>query len=225
MSFKAIPVAIHVYNRPCMEPLPGHVPESMPYHNLRPLLGQTAWPPPGQTAWSLQGLSLDVMPHHGNWSLPGLSSEVMPHHGNWSLPGLSSEVMTHHGNWPLPGLTSEVMPHHGNWSLPGHTDEPLQGFSLESTRNHCTGPLMNQGSGSSPCLPFRSFSDQTSWLLSGHAVRPPENRITSDLTKFLLKKDLLLTRFTSFNDRPESLSLWKQSFNVIFLEQEVSSLE
>ena len=39
--------------------------------------------------------------------------------------------------------------------------------------------------------------------------------LSSDFTKFLLKKDLLLTRLTSFNDKPETYASWKNSFKNI----------
>lgn len=55
--------------------------------------------------------------------------------------------------------------------------------------------------------------------------RPPELSITSDFTKFLLKKDLLLSRLTPFNDRPETYAVWKASFQSIMQELQVSYVE
>jgi hypothetical protein len=41
----------------------------------------------------------------------------------------------------------------------------------------------------------------------------------------LLKKDLLLTRFTKFNDSPETFNVWKTSFKSIIKELSVSPFE
>jgi len=49
--------------------------------------------------------------------------------------------------------------------------------------------------------------------------------VVSDLTKFLLKKDLLLSRFQNFDDRPENYSAWKASFKSITEELSVTTLE
>ena len=49
--------------------------------------------------------------------------------------------------------------------------------------------------------------------------------VFADLTKFLLKKDLLLSRFTNFNDQPESYAVWKASFTSIVRELTVSPSE
>lgn len=48
---------------------------------------------------------------------------------------------------------------------------------------------------------------------------------TNEITKFLLKKDLLLSRLSSFNDRPESYAIWKTSFKSIMIELSVSPFE
>lgn len=49
--------------------------------------------------------------------------------------------------------------------------------------------------------------------------------LSSDFTKFLLKKDLLLTRLTSFNDKPETYASWKNSFKNIMEELGVTPVE
>lgn len=38
------------------------------------------------------------------------------------------------------------------------------------------------------------------------------NVMANELTRFLMKKDLLLSRFTVFNDQAESFPVWKSSF-------------
>ena len=54
----------------------------------------------------------------------------------------------------------------------------------------------------------------------------PENQtVVSDLTKFLLKKDLIFSRFSHFTDRPETFASWKASFKNITQELQVSPFE
>ena len=52
--------------------------------------------------------------------------------------------------------------------------------------------------------------------------RKPEIRttdsMTSDLTKFLLKKDLLLSRLQKFNDKADNFAIWKASFKSIMAD-------
>jgi hypothetical protein len=40
----------------------------------------------------------------------------------------------------------------------------------------------------------------------------PSQNVVSDFTRYLLKKDLLLTRLSCFDDRPESYLTWKVRF-------------
>ena len=47
----------------------------------------------------------------------------------------------------------------------------------------------------------------------------------SEFTKFIVKKDLLLSRLTKFNDQPEFYAVWKSSFDSIMLELQVSATE
>ena len=54
---------------------------------------------------------------------------------------------------------------------------------------------------------------------------PTECSITSDFMRFLLKKDLLLSRLTNFNDRPEHYLIWKTSFKSIMIELNVTPFE
>ncbi|XP_076113586.1 uncharacterized protein LOC143081749 [Mytilus galloprovincialis] len=48
---------------------------------------------------------------------------------------------------------------------------------------------------------------------------------TSEITRFLLRKDLLFSRLTSFNDRAESFHTWKASFKNVIDELQVSDSE
>ena len=40
----------------------------------------------------------------------------------------------------------------------------------------------------------------------------PSDFVQTDITRFLLRKDLMLSRLTTFNDRPEKYQTWKASF-------------
>jgi len=57
------------------------------------------------------------------------------------------------------------------------------------------------------------------------AMKQSSSSTTDDLTHFLLKKDLLLTRFMNFNDRPESFASWKFSFRNVISELNLSAFE
>nr|XP_022331795.1 uncharacterized protein LOC111129629 [Crassostrea virginica] len=49
--------------------------------------------------------------------------------------------------------------------------------------------------------------------------------VATDLTQFLLKKDLLLSRFSAFNDRPDTYETWKATFTAIIKELNVTPFE
>lgn len=53
----------------------------------------------------------------------------------------------------------------------------------------------------------------------------PSTSVTSDFTRYLLKKDLLLSRLTNFNDKPEFYPTWKNSFKAIMQELQASPIE
>ena len=50
-------------------------------------------------------------------------------------------------------------------------------------------------------------------------------QIPTEITKFLLKKDLLLSRLTTFNDKPEFYLTWKNTFKAIMQELEATPSE
>jgi hypothetical protein len=49
--------------------------------------------------------------------------------------------------------------------------------------------------------------------------------VATELTQFLSKKDLLLSRFGSFNDQPDSYDMWKAKFTNIIKELDVTPFE
>lgn len=49
--------------------------------------------------------------------------------------------------------------------------------------------------------------------------------VATDITRFLMKKDLLLSRLTPYNDKAEMYAVWKASFKNIIGELSVSALE
>lgn len=53
----------------------------------------------------------------------------------------------------------------------------------------------------------------------------PERLGYSDFTKYLLRKDLLLQRLTTFDDKPETFSMWKASFQSVTKELGVTANE
>ena len=75
------------------------------------------------------------------------------------------------------------------------------------------------------------FSDTSSVRSETHREHRSETHqensgtVVFTLTQFLLKKDLLLSRFVPFSDRPETYIAWKASFTSIVRELNVTSFE
>ena len=53
----------------------------------------------------------------------------------------------------------------------------------------------------------------------------PQNPATSELTKFLLRKDLLFARLTTFSEEPEAYLSWKRTFKQVMDELSVGPAE
>jgi hypothetical protein len=53
----------------------------------------------------------------------------------------------------------------------------------------------------------------------------PDHSASSDFTKYILKKDLLFSRLSAFDDRPENYLTWKVSFKTVMSELNVSRIE
>lgn len=56
------------------------------------------------------------------------------------------------------------------------------------------------------------------------APHPAQNQL-SEFTRFLLMKDLLMSRPKNFSDRPESYSIWKATFQSVMKKRKVSTEE
>ncbi len=68
---------------------------------------------------------------------------------------------------------------------------------------------------------FRSSNHQTvESHLNEHA-----STFMGEMSRFLMKKELVLSRLTKFDDRPESYAIWKASFQTIVKELELSPNE
>lgn len=64
--------------------------------------------------------------------------------------------------------------------------------------------------------------------LPSQSIREPvaaSDHVVENLTQFLLKKDLLMSRFSSFNDKPDSYHTWTASFTNIVQELNISAFE
>lgn len=57
------------------------------------------------------------------------------------------------------------------------------------------------------------------------AASVSDNDQYNQLTKFLLRKDLAMSRLTNFNDKPENYDSWKNSFKSVCVEMGVSPAE
>ncbi|XP_048734152.2 uncharacterized protein LOC125650167 [Ostrea edulis] len=113
---------------------------------------------------------------------------------------------------PLPGQLSFIRP------IPGRVDISTLPPGQEE-RKYKSTPM-------NPRAPSFLPELQSSILNYQPAQNSNQNHgMASELTKFLLRKDLLMSRFSNFNDRPETYSLWKASFRAVTSELEVSPLE
>lgn len=92
------------------------------------------------------------------------------------------------------------------------------GIHVNDNQYHDTLTNMNQQSTSQP-----TFLNTAN--LNSRCNEQPNKATLSELSRFLLKKDLLMSRFAKFTDKPESYEMWKASFQAITKELEVSALE
>ncbi|XP_050419153.2 uncharacterized protein LOC126832434 [Patella vulgata] len=103
-----------------------------------------------------------------------------------------------------------------------HTQLPRQAPPLLQERNRTQvqrGPPTNAPSIKTDATAFSQPSSLP------HATLNSNTTITGELSRFLLKKDLLLSRFTKFNDQPESYAVWKSGFLHIKSELQVTTSE
>lgn len=72
-------------------------------------------------------------------------------------------------------------------------------------------------------VPIRNNSDdKTVPIVHEHSVIPNhDNKCASELTPYLLKKDLLMTRLATFNEKPKHYSAWKTNVRSIMSEVHV----
>ena len=60
-------------------------------------------------------------------------------------------------------------------------------------------------------------------IVNSKTDKPPS--YADDLVKFLLRKDLTLSRLYTFNNKPENYQTWKSSFSEVMKEMSVSQSE
>lgn len=89
-------------------------------------------------------------------------------------------------------------------------------FSSCLTRDHTTTNLPNLNLHAQPYVPATHHSSPR--------VTDQEAQVT-DVTRFLLRKDLLFSRLTNSNDRPESYSAWKHTFACVVDELQIMDSE
>lgn len=73
--------------------------------------------------------------------------------------------------------------------------------------------------------PFEPRAAKTKHPHVSPEIKTPSTSDTSDFIRYLLKKDLLLSRLTNFNDKPEFYPTWKISFKAIMQELHASSIK
>lgn len=97
------------------------------------------------------------------------------------------------------------------------SNQPQPGqFPSGLTRDHIPTNSPNLNPHAQPYVPSAHHSSPS--------VTDQGAQVT-DVTRFLLRKDLLFSRLTNFNDRPESYSAWKHSFSCVVNELQVMDSE
>ncbi|XP_055995796.1 uncharacterized protein LOC130046821 [Ostrea edulis] len=114
---------------------------------------------------------------------------------------------------------NNLKPKH-SYSNPNHhiaSSQPPPGhIPAGSTQAHIPSdsPILNPYA-----QPYVPNAYPSSPYATGHGAH------VTDVTRFLLRKDLLFSRITNFNDRPESYSAWKHSFVCVVNELQVMDSE
>ncbi|XP_062592959.1 uncharacterized protein LOC134254438 [Saccostrea cucullata] len=141
-----------------------------------------------------QNLALHSSEHIPSQIMPALPEDI------GSLEPQPGQVPT---KGPLPGQFSFT-----SMLIPGHVD--ILPPPPEQEHRHYKSTPMNPNAPSflPELTPSRLVNEPAQSNYQNHGM-------ASELTKFLLKRDLLMSRFSSFNDRPENYSLWKTSFRAV----------
>ena len=74
-------------------------------------------------------------------------------------------------------------------------------------------------------MPEQSYVNKSPLTSAIIHTQEQNSNLVNDFNKFLLKKDLLLTRLTKFSERPEYYMVWKNSFKCIMSDLCVSPFE
>ena len=74
-------------------------------------------------------------------------------------------------------------------------------------------------------MPEQSYKNKFPLIPAVIHTQEKSSNLVNDFSKFLLKKDLLLTRLTKFSERPENYMVWKNSFKCIMSDLCVSPFE
>ncbi|XP_070203432.1 uncharacterized protein [Littorina saxatilis] len=117
------------------------------------------------------------------------------------------------------------------------TQEYVQNLHTWETRQNDTAPLQSGDTDNKPdekrqpdttsVHPRFNLSAQAKAFdphLNHHAA-PKTSADASDLSRFLLKKELMLSRLTPFNEKPESFAVWQNSFRAIMLDLDATPQE
>ncbi len=139
------------------------------------------------------------------------------------MPNTSQLQATLQPQQVLPLATRESQTNHvpPNIELPVPNSQQnvrMQGFVPYGMPNQCSLPDPRLNGAAHMFLPRGAFFGP---------IRSQDfnNNLAMDLSQFLLKKELLVSRLTTFNDRPESYTIWKASFRSIMSELRVTVIE
>ncbi|XP_033733157.1 uncharacterized protein LOC117322392 [Pecten maximus] len=147
--------------------------------------------------------------------LPGMLQQPSLSPGVLQQPSLSPGMLQQPS--PAPGMLQQPS------LLPGMLQQPSPAPGMLQQPSLLPGML--QQPSSSPGMLQPTNSPACGMLRPEATEFQPTCRDTNELTKFLMKRDLLLSRFTQFSDEPQRYTLWKNSFKNLIRELEVTATE
>ena len=113
----------------------------------------------------------------------------------------------------------------GHVSQASRPNSPDSNVGMEQRRNSLISPNSQAASSQyARPLPGPGSSTLNSNVQPYIPVQQASPQI-ADVTRFLLRKDLLFSRLTNFNDRPETYSAWKASFLCVVDELQITDNE
>lgn len=94
--------------------------------------------------------------------------------------------------------------------IPSHDPPARESSSQKHVTLGANAPVFQPNSANT--MESRTHIDPPHFSNYTHPPQTGNSTLANDLTKFLLKKDLLLSRLSYFTDHPEPYAVWKTSY-------------